>query len=100
MLERNNDTFQCIEENGEYDEKLDYFRKVTFDYLVINEGSVTRTDYEQRMMNGRYELVAHVKNNKPAGALQRIVRLLPYRIQDSYSCYIYKLKAGVPRIPG
>lgn len=100
MLENNNDTFQSLEENGEWFEKLVYFRKVTFDYLVINEGNFVRKDYEERMMYGRYELVAHITNNKPAGILQRIAKLSPYKVQDTYSCYIYKLKAGVPRIPG
>jgi 4-amino-4-deoxy-L-arabinose transferase-like glycosyltransferase len=100
MMQNNNDTFQCLEENGEFPEKVAYFKKVTFDYLIINAGNTIRSYYEEHMMMGRYELVAHISNKKPVGFLQRIARLLPYRIQDSYSCYIYKLKAGVTRVPG
>ena len=93
-IARNNGcSFFSSEANGENnDEKIKYFREQKFQYFILDKMNWNREEYEQKLLNIDYRLVAVIKDNNNIGFLSKFLSKLNYLIIDTYDCYIYELK--------
>ena len=85
--------YQALEENGTFDQKVQYYQKNKYDYFIINKDNAYRTIYEKAFL-GDYKLVGTIEEGKENEFFSRIIRKLPYKITESYACYIYKYEGA------
>ncbi|MES2703168.1 MAG: glycosyltransferase family 39 protein [Bacteroidota bacterium] len=93
MLRQNDNEYQCLEENGVFPQKIKFLREKKYDFVVMSTRNVDTSLYRSDFLKD-YEFVAHVVNNKQPNGFAKAVKKLPYRIHDSYDCYVYRRILG------
>jgi hypothetical protein len=88
-----NCTFLSIDENGMMDKKLEYIYKNKFRYFIVNKNNWAADFYHTEVLKNNYKLIANIDiKNNTSGLFQRVLKKLPYKISESYSCRIYEYK--------
>ena len=82
-------TYQCLEENGRMEEKIAYYQTYKYDFIIINKGNPSLSQYEQTFLKDRYKLVATIEDQQN-GTFHNILSRLPLRISEGYGGYIYQ----------
>ena len=87
----NNCSYQFLEEESTTrEEKIAYFSTHRYDYFIINRNSADKAFYDSALLDKKYKLIATVENNNSNHFMSRVINKLPFRINDTYACYIYK----------
>ena len=89
-----NCTFLSLEGNGPWDEKMKYYFDHKISYFIINKDNPDKDLYNKVLLSNHYQLVADVKETNSSSFFHKVIMKLPYRISESYSCYIYKYIGG------
>ncbi len=87
-----NCSFLTTQMNGSPREIGKYLLEHKIRYVIINKTNWVKPEYETMFLNEHYELIANVEDKNYSNFFSRIINKLPYRISDSYSCFIYRLK--------
>jgi uncharacterized membrane protein len=85
-------SFLTTQMNGSVPELTKYILEHKIKYVILNKTSDVKQYYEPAFLNDHYEFVTFVENKSYSGFFARILNKLPYKISDSYSCYIYRYK--------
>lgn len=88
-----NCTFLSLDENGLMDKKLEYIYKNKFRYFIVSTKNWAADYYHTEVQKNNYKLIATLNmENNASGMFNRIIKKLPYKINESYSCRIYEYK--------
>ncbi len=86
-----NCTFLALEENGLMDKKLEYTYKNKFRYFIVSSKNWAADYYYTELHKNNYKLIATLNmENSSTNMFNKIIKKLPYRISESYSCRIYE----------
>jgi len=85
-------SFLTTQMNGSVAELTKYILDKKIKYVILNRKSDVKQYYEPAFLNDHYELLTFIEDKNQSGFFTRILNKLPYRISDSYSCYIYRYK--------
>jgi hypothetical protein len=86
-----NCTFLALEENGLMDKKLEYTYKNKFRYFIVSSKNWAADYYYTELHKNNYKLIATLNmENSSSNMFNKIIKKLPYRISESYSCKIYE----------
>jgi len=86
-----NCTFLSLDENGLMDKKLEYIYKNKFRYFIVSTKNWAADYYHTEVQKNNYKLIVTLNmENNASGMFNRIIKKLPYKINESYSCRIYE----------
>ena len=86
-----NCTFLSLDENGMMDKKMEYIYKNKFRYFIVSNKNWAADYYHTEVQKNNYKLIATLNMENNASSLfDRVIKKLPYRISESYSCRIYE----------
>jgi hypothetical protein len=92
IARKKNCSYLTTQMNGSVSELTEYILTHKIQYVMLKKGSDMKQYYEPAFLNDHYQLIATIEDETYSNFFGTIINKLPYKISDSYSCYIYKFK--------
>lgn len=92
IARKKNCSYLTTQMNGSVPELTEYILSNKIQYVMLKKGSDMKQYYEPAFLNDHYQLIATIEDESYSNFFGTIINRLPYKISDSYSCYIYKFK--------